>query len=58
MRKTGLATLFFVGLLLSPAFLSAQEKKPSHLAISYPSIVHQRRASGFMDRQRVEYLSR
>jgi NitT/TauT family transport system substrate-binding protein len=36
--KTALATLFFVGLLLSPAFLSAQEKKPSHLAISYPSI--------------------
>jgi ABC-type nitrate/sulfonate/bicarbonate transport system substrate-binding protein len=38
LRKNGLATLFFVGLLLSPAFFSAQEKKPSHLTISYPSI--------------------
>jgi len=38
LRKTGLAKLFFVGLLLSPSFLSAQEKKLSHLTVSYPSI--------------------
>lgn len=38
MRKTELAKLVFVALLLTPCFLSAQEKKLSHLTISYPSI--------------------
>ena len=38
MRKTELAKLVLLGLLLSPSFLCAQEKKLNHLTISYPSI--------------------
>lgn len=38
MRKTGLAKLISVGLLLFPCFLWGQDKKPSQLTISYPSI--------------------
>ena len=36
--RVGLAKLIFAALLLSPCFICAQEKKLSHLTISYPSI--------------------
>ncbi len=38
MGKTGLSRLVLIGLLLSYCSVSAQDKKASHLTISYPSI--------------------